>query len=153
MFTSFFWWLSWLYGTLHLLILFSDAWTLIADEFTFAHSMYWVCMSYVFNLKKRNSRELGNYEGGASFKTILRLLLCSITSSSCARWWVETHLYVIIIKYQNDLRLVSHSSSRWCCAGRGGPMKFSIIVPLALPFLLCTGTQCSEITQICKRQT
>ena len=41
----------------------------------------------------------------------------------CARWW-ETHLYVIIIKYQNDLRLVSHSSSR------GGPMKFSIIVAL-----------------------
>ena len=68
----------------------------------------------------------GNYEGGAPFKTILRVLLqlCSITSSSCARWWVETHLYVIIIKYQNDLRLVSHSSPR-------GPMKFSIIVAAA----------------------
>ena len=85
-------------------------------------------MSYVFNLKKRNSRELGNYEGGASFKTILRLLLCSITSSSsCARWWVETHLYVIIIKYQNDLRLVSHSNHS--SAKFWGPMKFSIIVP------------------------
>lgn len=40
------------------------------------------------------------------------------------RWWEKTHLYVIIIKYQNDLRLVSHSSSHsW-----RGPMKFSIIV-------------------------
>ena len=44
----------------------------------------------------------------------------------CARWW-ETHLYVIIIKYQNDLRLVSHSNHS--SAKFWGPMKFSIIVP------------------------
>ena len=47
----------------------------------------------------------------------------------CARWWEKTHLYVIIIKYQNDLRLVSHSNHS--SAKFWGPMKFSIIVPFS----------------------